>query len=91
MYHTAGEIRGGRVEIRGGRAGFRVGRKEYGQVKTPRGLTIDYRPRKSGCTVRKGGYSICLIATVTSDSDIQESQELVPVCCKRGLVPRTYP
>eukprot|EP00976_Prorocentrum_cordatum_P112240 1195500-Prorocentrum_minimum.AAC.21 len=34
---------------------------------------------------------VCLIAPVTNNSDVQDSQKPGSVCFKRGLVPRTYP
>ena len=32
--------------------------------------------RESRCAVRKGGYMVILIAPVTDDSDVQDSQKL---------------
>eukprot|EP00959_Pyramimonas_sp_CCMP1952_P326585 6836291-Pyramimonas_sp.AAC.1 len=51
-------------------------RGQYGQATTPRGLSIDYRVQTVSqvVTVRKGGRRIRRIASVTSESDIQESR-----------------
>eukprot|EP00976_Prorocentrum_cordatum_P052715 1063429-Prorocentrum_minimum.AAC.1 len=34
---------------------------------------------------------VCLIAPVTNNSKVQDSQKPGSVCFKRGLLPRTYP
>eukprot|EP00959_Pyramimonas_sp_CCMP1952_P304215 6367077-Pyramimonas_sp.AAC.1 len=43
--------------------------------------------RESRCRVHESGYMVCLIAPVTNDNDVQDSQKLGSVCFKRGLVP----
>eukprot|EP00976_Prorocentrum_cordatum_P102549 1193100-Prorocentrum_minimum.AAC.2 len=63
-------------------SGRQVPLRYAGEVKTPKGLSSQHRLQTANRVVPyvNSGYRVRLIAPVTNDSDVQESQKLGSVC-----------